>query len=40
MGTELVEHGHDMEALREVVARVWGYSEFRPLQAEAMLASL
>ena len=40
MGTELLEHGHDMEALREVVARVWGYSEFRPLQAEAMLASL
>ncbi|MFM7299143.1 MAG: DNA helicase RecQ [Planctomycetota bacterium] len=40
MGTELLEHEEGMEALREVVARVWGYSEFRPLQAEAMLASL
>jgi len=29
-----------LEALRAVVRRVWGYAELRPLQAEAMLASL
>ncbi len=29
-----------LEALRAVVKRVWGYEELRPLQAEAMLASL
>jgi ATP-dependent DNA helicase RecQ len=28
-----------LEALRAVVRRVWGYAELRPLQAEAMLAS-
>ena len=27
-----------MEALREIVSRVWGYDSFRPLQAEAMQA--
>ena len=29
-----------LEALRAVVRRVWGYAELRPLQAEAMLAAL
>ena len=29
-----------LEALRALVRRVWGYAELRPLQAEAMLASL
>jgi ATP-dependent DNA helicase RecQ len=29
-----------LDALRAVVQRVWGYEELRPLQAEAMLASL
>ena len=29
-----------LEELRAVVRRVWGYAELRPLQAEAMLASL
>jgi ATP-dependent DNA helicase RecQ len=29
-----------LSALREVVQRVWGYAELRPLQAEAMLAGL
>ena len=29
-----------LAALREVVQRVWGYAELRPLQAEAMLAAL
>ena len=40
MGTGTLERGKGMDELREVVARVWGYSELRPLQAEAMLASL
>jgi ATP-dependent DNA helicase RecQ len=40
MGTGTLERGEGMDELREVVARVWGYSELRPLQAEAMLASL
>jgi Lhr-like helicase len=29
-----------LDALRAVVKRVWGYEELRPLQAEAMLAAL
>jgi ATP-dependent DNA helicase RecQ len=29
-----------LATLREVVQRVWGYAELRPLQAEAMLAAL
>jgi ATP-dependent DNA helicase RecQ len=29
-----------LASLREVVRRVWGYAELRPLQAEAMLAAL
>ena len=29
-----------LDALRGVVRRVWGYAELRPLQAEAMLAAL
>jgi ATP-dependent DNA helicase RecQ len=29
-----------LETLRDVVRRVWGYAELRPLQAEAMLAAL
>ena len=30
----------DLGALREIVEQVWGYSELRPLQAEAMQAAL
>jgi len=32
--------GAQLDALRERVRKVWGYAELRPLQAEAMLASL
>ncbi len=36
----LGEVSAQLDALRAVVQRVWGYAELRPLQAEAMLASL
>ncbi len=36
VGSETTE----LDALRAVVRRVWGYTELRPLQAEAMLAAL
>jgi ATP-dependent DNA helicase RecQ len=39
-GLEAREGGDPLAALRAEILRVWGYAELRPLQAEAMLASL
>jgi ATP-dependent DNA helicase RecQ len=40
MDNGVLEEVDRLKALRDVVARVWGYEELRPLQAEAMLAGL
>jgi ATP-dependent DNA helicase RecQ len=37
---ELNEEASNLDALRDVVRRVWGFDELRPLQAEAMSAAL